>query len=62
LGVKQPGRKADHFPPPSTEVKNAWIYTSPSPICHHGMVLILKSDRDNFTFTFNLHCFHNLYS
>jgi hypothetical protein len=28
LGVKRPGRKADHSPPPSAEAKNAWSYTS----------------------------------
>jgi hypothetical protein len=28
LGVKRPGREADHSPPSSTEVKNAWSYTS----------------------------------
>jgi hypothetical protein len=30
LRVKRPGREADHSPPFSTEVKNAWNYT-PSP-------------------------------
>jgi len=28
LGVKQTGCEADHSPPSSTEVKNAWNYTS----------------------------------
>jgi hypothetical protein len=28
LGVKRPGREADHSPPPSAEVKFAWSYTS----------------------------------
>jgi hypothetical protein len=28
LGVKRPGREADHSPPSSTDVKNAWRYTS----------------------------------
>jgi len=27
-GVKRPGREADHSHPSSTEVKNAWNYTS----------------------------------
>jgi hypothetical protein len=27
LGVKRPGREADHSPPSSAEVKNAWSYT-----------------------------------
>jgi hypothetical protein len=28
LGVTQPGREADHSPPSSAEVKDAWSYTS----------------------------------
>jgi hypothetical protein len=28
LGVKRPGREADHSPSYSVEVKNAWSYTS----------------------------------
>jgi hypothetical protein len=28
LGLKQPGLEADHSPPSSAEVKNAWSYTS----------------------------------
>jgi hypothetical protein len=28
LGVKRPGREADHSPPSSAEVKNTWSYTS----------------------------------
>jgi hypothetical protein len=28
LGVKRPGCEADHSPPSSAEVKNAWSYTS----------------------------------
>jgi hypothetical protein len=39
-GVKQPGREADHSPPASAEVKNAWIYTSNRPIRIHRVVLI----------------------
>jgi hypothetical protein len=38
-GVKRPGREADHSPPSSTEVSNAWSYTSTLPIRLHGMVL-----------------------
>jgi hypothetical protein len=49
LGVKRPGREAGHIPPSSAEVKNAWSYTSNSPIRLHGVVLKLKH-RDNFTF------------
>jgi len=51
LRLKRPGREADHLPPYSVEVKNAWSYTSTPPyifmawclIKHrthlHGMVL-----------------------
>jgi hypothetical protein len=39
LGVKRPGREADHSPPPSAEVKNTWSYTSTPPIRIHGVVL-----------------------
>jgi hypothetical protein len=39
LGVKRPGREADHARPSSAEVKNAWSYTSTSPIRLHGVVL-----------------------
>jgi hypothetical protein len=28
MWVKQSGHEADHSPPPSAEVKNAWSYTS----------------------------------
>jgi hypothetical protein len=37
LGVKRPGREANHSPPSSAELKNAWSYTS-TPI-RHGVVL-----------------------
>jgi hypothetical protein len=46
LGVKRPRCEADHSPPSSAEVKNAWSYT-PS---WRGAQL---KQRDNFTFTFN---------
>jgi hypothetical protein len=39
LGVKRPGREADHSPPSSAEVKNAWSYTSTPPIRLYGVVL-----------------------
>jgi hypothetical protein len=38
-GVKRPGREADHSPPSSAEVKNAWSYTSIPPLRLHGVVL-----------------------
>jgi hypothetical protein len=37
LGVKRPGREADHSPPSRAEVKNAWSYTSTPPIRLHGV-------------------------
>jgi len=48
LGVKRPGREADHLPPSSAEVKKARSYTSTPPIRLHGEVF---KYRDNFTFT-----------
>jgi hypothetical protein len=39
LGVKRPGREADHSPSSSAEVKNAWSYTSTPPIRLLGVVL-----------------------
>jgi hypothetical protein len=37
LGIKGPGREADHSPLSSAEVKNAWSYTSTPPIRLHGV-------------------------
>jgi hypothetical protein len=39
LGVKRPGREADHSPTSSAEVKNAWSCTSTPPVRLHGVVL-----------------------
>jgi hypothetical protein len=50
LGVKRPERKADHSPPSSAEVKNAWSYTSTPQYVF--MAWCLVKQRDNFTFTF----------
>jgi len=33
------GHEADHSPPSSAKVKNAWSYTSTPLICLHSMVL-----------------------
>jgi len=38
LGVKRPGREADHSSPPSAEVKGVELYPH-SPIRLHGMLL-----------------------
>jgi hypothetical protein len=37
-GVKHPGHEADHSPPSSSEVKNAWSYISTPPIRLHGVM------------------------
>jgi hypothetical protein len=37
--VKRPEREADHSPPSSAEVKNAWSYTSTPPIRLYGVML-----------------------
>jgi hypothetical protein len=39
VGVKRLEREADHSPPCSAEVQNAWGYTSTHPIRLHGVVL-----------------------
>jgi hypothetical protein len=39
LGVKRPGREADHSASSSAEVKNAWGYTSSPPKPIGGVVL-----------------------
>jgi hypothetical protein len=38
LGLKRQGSEADHSPPSSAEVKNAWGYTSTTLIRLHGVV------------------------
>jgi hypothetical protein len=45
LGVKQLRHEADHSPPSSAKVKNAWSYTSTSPICLHGWCLVKHRDK-----------------
>jgi len=49
-GVKCPGRKADHSPPSSAKVKNAWDYTFT--LLYVFMVWYLVKHRDTFTFIF----------
>jgi hypothetical protein len=39
LGIKRPGREADHSPPSSVEVNIVWSYTSSHPTRLHGVVL-----------------------
>jgi hypothetical protein len=50
LGVKRPGREADHLPPSSAEVKSTWSYTSTPQYAF--MAWSLVKHRDNLTFTF----------
>jgi hypothetical protein len=47
LGVKRPGRDADHSSPSSAEVKNAWSYTSTPQYVFIAWCLV--KHRDNFT-------------
>jgi hypothetical protein len=42
LGVKWPGREANHSHPSSAKVNSAWKCTSSPPIRLHGVVLSLK--------------------
>jgi hypothetical protein len=42
LGVKRPGSEADHSPPSSAEVKNAWSYTTIPPVRLHGRLFFDK--------------------
>jgi hypothetical protein len=58
LAVKRLGREANHSPPSSAGVKNAWSYTSTPPVrCAYlskrfvSMAWYLVKDRDSFTFT-----------
>jgi hypothetical protein len=39
LGVKRPGREADHSPPSCAEVKKAWSYTFTTPTRLYGVGL-----------------------
>jgi hypothetical protein len=50
LGVKRPGREADHSPPSSAEVKNAWSYASaPQYAFMAGCSIKKKKHRENFS-------------
>jgi hypothetical protein len=50
LGVKRPGREADHPPPSSVEVQHAWSYASNLQYAFMAWCSIKKKHRDNFTF------------
>jgi hypothetical protein len=49
--VKRPWREANHSPPLSADVKNAWSYLCISPIRQHG-VIVKHSVNFSFTSTF----------
>jgi hypothetical protein len=49
MGVKRPGREADHSPPSSAEVKGRVELYFHSPIRLHGVVFSKNRHRDNFT-------------
>jgi hypothetical protein len=51
---KQLGHEAAHSRPSSPKIKNVWSYTSTPP--YVSMVWSLIKHRDDFTFTFNVHC------
>ena len=44
--VKRSGREVNHSSVSIAELKNAWSYTSSSPVCLHGV------GRDNFSFIY----------
>jgi hypothetical protein len=46
LRVKRPGREADHSPPSSAEVKNAWSCT---PLPQYAFMAWCSEHRENFT-------------
>jgi hypothetical protein len=48
LGVKWPGREADHLPPASAEIKNTWSYISTPQYVF--MAWCLVKNMDNFIF------------
>jgi hypothetical protein len=55
MGVKRPGREADHSPPSSAEVKECveLHFHSPNKTSWRGAQLKKKKHRDKFTFTYN---------
>jgi hypothetical protein len=49
--VKRPGREADHLPPSSAEVKNAWSSTSTPQYVFMAWCLVKHWDKFTFTRT-----------
>jgi hypothetical protein len=63
LAVKRPGCEADHSPPSTAKVKNAWSYTSTPPIHLHGVVLSKEQGHLYLlTFTLFTHILHLYFS
>jgi hypothetical protein len=60
-GIKRQGREADHSPPSSAEVNNAWSYTSTPPIRLHGEVLSLKKGTGT-TLPLSFYCYPPTYA
>jgi hypothetical protein len=56
---KAAGREADHLPPSSVEVKNAWSYTFTPRIRLHGVVLSWST---GITLPFTAICIHGVFS
>jgi hypothetical protein len=54
LRVKRLDREADHSPPISVKLKNAWSYTSTPQYAFMAWCSVKEKHRDNFTFTFYL--------
>jgi len=50
VAIKRPERDADHLRPSSSEVNNAWSYTTTFPFVFMAWCLVKHTD--NFTFTF----------
>jgi hypothetical protein len=55
--VKRPVCEADHSPPSSAKVKNAWSYTSTPPVRLHGVCLVKVQGQ----FYLSLYTFLNIY-
>jgi hypothetical protein len=58
LGVKWPGREADHLPPSSAEVKDCMELYLHSPNTPLWRGVQLKKHRDNFNFTLPPHALY----
>jgi hypothetical protein len=63
LGVKRPGREADHLPSSCVKVNNEWRYTPTPPIRLRGVVLSLKkSTGTTLPFPLHLPLLHRLHA